>query len=361
MKGSYADLENLALKTVTESGNRSLIFFAHNSVGKTTLSRSIEKRKKPDELLCFNAFVEEIFAWENDFENDYFDLHINQSDNFINDAIITQGIDKRINEIFRSLINSKIDANFIIEDGFVQKITFSLVTGDESNTENIKLSKGEESIFIWSVFCAIVEMALEEKVSGNADYQNLNYIIIDDPVTSLSEENIVSVALDIKNLIIDKISEIRRSGNSVGLLITTHSRLFYNILFSETKRNCCYRLDKSEDGFLLSEQNESPFRYHIEEIKQLKSILDNGGEIEKIHFTVFRNILEKAAAFFGYSKWSDCLNVQLDKKEELVRLLNFYSHSRLIDLDDRKIYNPQEKELFKLFFNQFLDDYNWKV
>lgn len=360
MDGLYANLEELANKIVTDAKNKSLVIFANNSIGKTTLSRQIGDLKDTSEFLCFNTFVEEVFEWDNDFENDCFDLRINQNDTFINDAIITQGLDRRITEIFQSFINIKIDPDFIIENNLVQKIVFSLATGDEAKIDNIKLSKGEESIFVWSVFCAIVEMALDEKLSGNPDYQNLNYIVIDDPITSLSEENIISVALEIKNFIIDKISEIReKSCDPIGVLIATHNRLFFNIFFSEVKSKCCYRLYRNEDGFLLSRQNESPFGYHIEEMRLLKSILDNNEEIEKIHFNMFRNILEKTAAFFGYSKWSDCLDMYIDGRGEFIKLLNFHSHNRLVDLDDKKIQSTREKELFKTFFEQFLEDYKW--
>jgi len=41
-------------------------------------------------------------------------------------------------------------------------------------------------------------------------------------------------------------------------------------------------------------------------------------------------------------------------------LLNLYSHSRLFDLDD-KVISDEEKELFKKFFNQFLEDFKWEL
>ena len=236
-----------------------------------------------------------------------------------------------------------------------------MVTGDNSSISNIKLSKGEESIFIWSVFCTIIEMALLEKIEEN-NYEQLNYIIIDDPVTSLEEEKIISIALYIKEFVFLKVAELRRKNVNIGVLITTHNRLLYNVLFEEIKKqDNCFRLFKKSNSYDLVKQNESPFGYHIEELKLIKQVIDSNGNIEKIHFNIFRNILEKTASFLGYSNnWAKCLNDGINEKNKFVRLLNLYSHSRLFDLDD-KVISTEEKELFKIFFIQFLEDYKWEV
>lgn len=361
VNNNYNNIVELAEEVIDKGENKTFLIFANNSVGKTSLSKCISDLKEFNECFCFNAFVEETFNWTNDFENDEYYLTINDNDLFIRDAIITNGLDNRINEIFKSLIDSKIDANFVIENDEIHKVCFSLSTGDNSSVSNIKLSKGEESLFIWAIFCTIMEMALDEKTEEN-DYLNLNYIIIDDPVTSLEEEKIVSIVLYIKDFIFSKVYNLREKNDKIGVLITTHNRLFYNVLFNELKhQNNCFRLFKKNNNYELIKQNDSPFGYHIEEIKLIKSVIESNNSIEKIHFNMFRNILEKTASFFGYnSDWAKCLNDGLDEKSKMIRLLNLYSHSRLFDLDD-KVISGEEKILFKRFFNQFLIDYKWEV
>ena len=359
MKNNYDNISELAEEIIDKSSNKNLLVFANNSVGKTSLSKCITDLKELDEVFCYNAFVEECFKWTNDFENDEYYLTIT-NDSFINEAVITNGLDVRINEIFRSLITSKIDANFEIKNDKIERVYFSLNSGDESSVDNIKLSKGEESLFIWSIFCTIIEMALDGKID-EINYENLNYIVIDDPVTSLEEEKIISIALNIKDLIINKIGKIRDKfkDKNFGLLITTHSRLLYNVLFSEIRKdNCCFRLYKNNNGYDLMLQNDSPFGYHIEEIKDIYKNI-NSDSIDKIHFNMFRNVLEKTSLFLGYgTKWSNCLSDGIDQKEIIVKLLNSYSHSNLIEFDDREL-SSDEKELFKKFFMQFLEDYKW--
>ena len=359
MKNSYNNISELADEVLDKSSSKNLLIFANNSVGKTSLTKCITDLKDQDEFFCFNAFVEETFQWINDFENDEYYLTIN-NDTFINEAIIKNGLDQRINQIFRSLIDAKIDFNFDISNNKIEKIYFSLKTGDDSSVENIKLSKGEESLFIWSIFCTIIEMALDAKLEENG-YEKLNYIIIDDPVTSLEEEKIVAIALYIKEFIVNKIGMIRNEFKdlNIGLIITTHSRLLHNILFSENwKKENVYRLYKVSDKYELLRQDDSPLGYHLELIKKIYISINNE-ELDKIHFNMFRIVLEKTAIFIGYgTKWSECLNDGIDHKNIMVKLLNLYSHSSLIEFDDKELTND-DKELFKIFFKQFLEDYKW--
>ena len=64
-------------------------------------------------------------------------------------------------------------------------------------------------------------MVIEEKDNENSDYANLNYIVIDDPITSLGEEKITAVAYDISNSILRMVSSLRKNGKEVGILIMT--------------------------------------------------------------------------------------------------------------------------------------------
>ncbi len=151
MEGEYTNLNEISEKIISAGDNSTFLIFANNSTGKTTISRYLSSKKEPEECLCFNTFMEESFTWMNDLENDEFYIEVNNS--IIDDAIITQGLDGEIKEKFKELVGSKIEPNFVIENNRISKITFSLATGDdaENNRESIKISKGEESIFVWSI------------------------------------------------------------------------------------------------------------------------------------------------------------------------------------------------------------------
>jgi hypothetical protein len=40
-------------------------------------------------------------------------------------------------------------------------VTFSLERGDDEQSGNLKISKGEESNFIWSIFYTLIELVID--------------------------------------------------------------------------------------------------------------------------------------------------------------------------------------------------------
>ena len=85
-------------------------------------------------------------------------------------------------------------------------------------------------------------------------------------------------------------------------------------------------LEKNEDGSYeldtkFGDSNEN-FSYHHHLIGILKRAIEEN-KVEKYHFTLLRNLYEKAANFLGYEKWSDLLPD--DKEVYAKRVMNFYS------------------------------------
>ena len=74
----------------------------------------------------------------------------------------------------------------------------SVVTeGSEETISNIKISRGEENIFRWCFFLAILQLAIDKDES----YDWVRYVYIDDPITSLDENKAVAIACDLADLI----------------------------------------------------------------------------------------------------------------------------------------------------------------
>ena len=70
--------------------------------------------------------------------------------------------------------------------------------------DDIKVSRGEENIFIWCFFLAIVQLVLD----GAEAYKWVKYIYIDDPISSLDEHNAIAVA----NHLAQMLEETPRAG-----------------------------------------------------------------------------------------------------------------------------------------------------
>jgi len=164
-------------------------------------------------------------------------------------------------------------------------------------------------MFIWSIFYTILELAIEQLILPEGKrsiniFNDLDYIIIDDPVSSIDDTRIITLAIKIIELvkvnpILDKIEKKRKELNTqefsrdyiksslegfrnellendeeikLKFLITTHHALFYNVLY-----NSFYRFKKSEakkyfnilskdDNNILEIKNQndgSPFGYHL--------------------------------------------------------------------------------------------------
>ena len=69
--------------------------------------------------------------------------------------------------------------------------------GTRAETANIKISRGEENIFIWCFFLAVVQLAMD----GQEAYDWVKYVYIDDPISSLDENNAIAVAYHLAQLL----------------------------------------------------------------------------------------------------------------------------------------------------------------
>ena len=349
----YNNIKN-ELDSVIDNNSASIIY-SFNGAGKTRLSNEFSNLNDAEEninVLCYNAFFEDYFSWDN--ENSILTLN---PKSWIAKLIIEQGLEKQVIENFQNIINTKIEPLFDLKKG---EISFNIPTGDETAQENIKISRGEESTFIWIVFYTILESAIDSLNAKEEDrpttfFNHLEYIVIDDPVSSLDDTRLITLAVNLIGLI----KEYKE--RNLKFLITTHHALFYNIFycsfkFDNFKRNTKI-LSKDNFKFKLDKMKDSPFSYHHEVIVKLQKAV-NTSIIEKYHFNLFRALLEKTSSFLGLGNFENCIIEE--KKEEIVRLLNSYSHNKLIETEFREL--PEEhKNLFKLAFNNFIKEFKWKV
>lgn len=341
-----------------------ILVYAFNGTGKTQISASFDNKENQYEdsggyikSLNYSAFFEDVFSWDN--ENRV--LKCLDSD-LVLSLIAEQGLENKITDYFQKLTKSKIFPTYDLKGG---EITFSFSPGDDRQQENIKISRGEESLFVSSVFYTLLSEAisvLSTKVDDRETdkFNKLEYIVIDDPVSSIDDTKIITTAIEL-------IKIIRTSTNAHKLkfLITTHHALFFNIIYREFYndnqkqfRLIPYILSKNNNEYSLLEQSESPFAYHLNLLTQIKNALEDDS-IQKYHFNLMRGLLEKNAHFLGYKHWDDCVEESEDKKE-FVKWINHYSHSRLSDLESG-ILSESEKQMFEKFFNEFVKKFNYQI
>lgn len=342
-----------------------LAIYAFNGIGKTRLSNQIANEcdntegEGEDEWikkLSYNAFFEDIFSWDN--ENYILSFETN---NEIIKLVIDHWLEMQIIDNFRDIMWEqaiKLEPSF---DFNKWEVNFKIASGDDASADNIKISRGEESIFIWSVFYTILDLILIESNKSMDIFNNLEYIIIDDPVSSIDDTRIITVAL--------KLIEIIKSNqnNQIKFLITTHHALFFNVLVNSINRiarkkkwKCnfeSYILLRNNDKLNLKSQNDSPFWYHII-LKKIIQDAISSQNIEKYHFNLFRALLEKTSNFLWYNAWDECLENN-HNKGRLKHCLQIYSHNRLSELEWREL-PDDDKKLLEEAFESFITNFKWK-
>ena len=232
-------LEDIA-KQLNDTNKKVQLIYAFNGSGKTRLSRVFKdlvapKRNDGDDeaelsrnkVLYYSAFTEDLFYWDNDLEADS-EPKLKIQPNTFTDWLISLlkelGEDGNIAANFQRYTGS--NANPVFNEEYKKKakdfngkeveiavpafleIVFQVATrlpeGVQSGADsldheqpviqgqykNIKISKGEESNFIWSVFFTLLQQVVstldEPKVENRVTHKfnNLEYVFIDDPVSS---------------------------------------------------------------------------------------------------------------------------------------------------------------------------------
>ncbi|WP_390620744.1 AAA family ATPase [Gimesia algae] len=372
------------------------LIYAFNGTGKTRLSREFKQLISPkndvdetvlsrDKILYYNAFTEDLFYWDNDLTLDAEPKLKIQPNSFTDWILVDQGQDQNVIANFQRYTSDKLTPRFhsesrerhqngkkIVVQSIVE-VTFSIETGDNVDSGNLKLSKGEESNFIWSVFYTLLEQVVSILNVPEPDeretnvFDKLEYIFIDDPVSSLDDNHVIELAVDLAEL-------IRLNESSVKFIISTHNPVFYNVLcnelVSDDKSRRPYwrgkwfgksRLERSEEGgyLLVPQPNDSPFSYHLHLLAKLKAVIDSG-QVEKYHFSLLRNILEKTATFLGHKRWEHLLPSSEDGRPNpyAKRILNFSSHSKH-SAEEVPDLEPQDQKVLKQLIDHIVSTHRF--
>lgn len=345
---SFVTLNDLATQLRNDLElKKYILLYAYNGTGKTRLStafKNIGKSGDARDTLYFNAFTEDLFSWDNDLEDDTDrKLIINSASRFFA-GLAEMEMDTRI----RHFLNRFADFDFVI-DTTNWEIRFSRrVSVDTTTTtvENIKVSRGEESIFIWCFFLAIAQLAMD----GAEAYKWVKYIYIDDPISSLDEHNAIAVANNLTRMLI-------ASNSPILTVISTHHPLFFNVIcneFGNKAKKYFLTSDKASSTYFLDGIDGKEFLHHLSTLAELNE-LQQSGTLYTHHFNMLRRIMEQTANFFGMKSWKDCIRPESDDPDKLLyeRILNVMSHG------DYSIFEPREmmeenKELFRRIFHQFI-------
>ena len=336
-----------------------ILLFAYNGTGKTRLSMAFKDIGKQREdlpennrrdTLYFNAFTEDLFRWDNDLDGDETRiLHLNKDSKFFPDL---QGLELEVK--IRTFLHRYSDFDFKIntEEMSVNFTREEMIDGTLQPIENIKISRGEESIFIWCFFLAIAQLAIDE----HPEYKWVEYLYIDDPISSLDDNNAIYVASHLAQL-------IKHKDNKLKVVISSHHSLFYNVMWNELKEKGKkfrpYFLLKRDDEYRLKGSKDTPFFHHVAMMRELHLAIEND-KLCTYHFNILRSILEKTASFLGLTNFKDCIKKDPADEDEVIysRMVDIFNHGNYSLYDPIEM-NEDNKRHFRTIFNNFRNEYKF--
>ncbi len=355
----FADLKALATYLRQElqkeqDPKRFVLLYAYNGTGKTSLSmvfKDLGKKGDERDTLYFNAFTEDLFSWDNDLDDDEERvLKFNPSSRFFS-GLKELELENRI----RPFLQRYADVDFNI-DYEKSEVRFSRSVQSEGGTQtidNIKVSRGEENLFIWCFFLAIVQLAMD----GAQAYDWVKYIFIDAPISSLDENNAIAVGHDLAQL-------LARKDHTIKAVISSHHSLFFNVLWNELreidrKKFAPHFLSYSRKAgqFHLTYTGDTPYLHHLALLSELCEAR-NADQLYTHHFNALRSLLEKSSSFHGHEKFSVCIRKTSDDPDGTLfgRILNILSHGNYSFYEPIQML-PETKESFEKILDDFLDYY----
>lgn len=359
----YKTLTNVAVRLRDDLNNHHFVLlYAYNGTGKTRLSmefkdRSKKRKKDPKtDTLYYNAFTEDLFHWNNDLENDTERHLVINNDSKFFEGFKELALEEKIFAYLERYAEFDFRINYdnwtIVFSKQVKNPKYRPDTAEpEYITKNhIKVSRGEENIFIWCIFLAICELAID----GAESYEWVEYVYIDDPISSLDDNNAIAVASDLAQL-------LKRGKDKIKFIISSHHSLFFNVMYNELRNiehKSHFLYKNGIEGYILRATDDTPFFHHVALLTELKGVADTD-QINTYHFNMLRSVLEKTSTFFGFDEFSKCI-YGVEDEVLFSRALNLLSHGKY------SIYQPVEmtpdnKNLFKRILKAFLDKHQFQL
>ena len=216
----------------------------------------------------------------------------------------------------------------------------------------------------------------ERMLDGHVSYQANKFLYIDDPISSLDDNNAIAVACDLAKLLRRAASRTDGNGNPapIKIVFSSHHALFFNVMCNEIGRSKegepkvthkRYFLHRAtvDDTYTLRGTDDTPYFHHVAMLVELqRAAHPTTGALYTFHFNALRSIMEKTASFFGHPDISFCLKALNNEEDRALynRALNLLSHGKY------SIYEPtpmgeDNRELFRRILRDFVTRFEFAL
>lgn len=372
------------------------LIFAYNGTGKTRLSYDFahygRKESSKQHSLYYNAYTEDLFTWDNDLENNTeYRLMINQKSSLIQ-GLAGYNFSDKLRKYLQMFVDIDFDFHYdqdnqeipdyvVFSKNVKRRVKINDVWNEvEDVVENIKISRGEERLFVWCFFRCI----LDQVIGGNDAYKDIEYIYIDDPMSSLDDNNVIAFAQQLYTVIRQQLRQeisAQRAGQEnfrrIKFVVSSHHALFFHTmlhgLIADKKLGKYYLSRNKQNNLLVLKdmgRDNSPFYYNVAMMSEIKKAIESD-KLYTFHFTVLRSVMEKIKEFFGHRDFSFILegikyrgetyDHTAFSKEDLTefysRVVNVLTHQG--SMFTPALMNDDNKGLATSIFNHLVEKYQF--
>lgn len=311
---------------------RIALAYAFNSTGKTQLSVAYKNATKREDGshtgVYYNAYSEDLFVWDNDEANIRLTVLPSSLSRF--HTLLTEDNIRDKLRAYKPKFGFALNLHDDDPEKGIESISFFIPNQNPDLPQQpIKVSRGEERVFVWCFFLALFE------VEGWADKQS-SHFIIDDPVSSLDDHNIFVTAATLFDLIESQFEQRK-------IILTTHHIGLFPILSDwlakgeksdkfKRNRQPLYKLHilTSRSGELeLETCRNDVFLYHLR-LLQVLSLAREAKEVRAYHFALLRQVLENVASFLGVGQFGYVLKqIGITDPNRVADIVNALSHKKV--------------------------------
>ncbi len=322
-------IEDIALDLCDDPAAVHLLY-AFNSVGKTRLSVAYKNATKEADGthagIYYNAYSEDLFVWNNDIENAEANIRL---------TVLPSSLNRLHAELNELEIHAKLkpyrpsyDFRFVMHpdpEMGIDSISFFPEETQPGDVPAMKISRGEERVFVWCFFLAMME------VEGWAEIQT-RHIFIDDPVSSLDDHNIFVTASTLYDLVEKHFDERK-------IIIATHHVGIFSILSDWLTKGA--KADKYKSGtnasilsskfgeVSLETHKSDVFLYHLRVLQLLEQARQENN-VRAFHLALLRQLLENVSSFLGVGRISYVLEcIGFEDADEIARIMNALAHKNV--------------------------------
>jgi hypothetical protein len=342
---------------------RIILAYAFNTTGKTRLCVAYkDATKQPDGThtgVYYNAFSEDLFVWDNDEGNDGADVRLTirpSSLSRFHASLTEDNIRDKLNA-YKPKFGFELRLHEDDPSKGIESISFFIPNQNPDVAQPpIKVSRGEERIFVWSFFLALFE------VEGWADEQS-NHFFIDDPVSSLDDHHIFITAETLFELI-EKYYKKRK------IIITTHHVGLYSILSSWLRKGdqrqkyeklikICILSSKSGE-LSLEKDKDDVHLYHLRLLQVLEQAR-KADDLRAYHFALLRQVLENVASFLGKGQFGYVLSqIGMENPNDTADIINTLSHKKVYYYESDRLV-PDRRQMFETVLTKLQKTYNFAL